>query len=101
MGKLFLKAYLPLYLPKTMFLTHHIPRTNILTLPHFYSYFRCNPDDPNAAKGYRPRVNRAAIQKLLGGAKTGILNTANQAEDDLSKRLANTNVSGGAGPSGQ
>ena len=64
-------------------------------------YLRCNPDDPNAAKGYRPRVNRAAIQKLLGGATSSILNTANQAEDDLSKKMASTNVSGGAGPSGQ
>ena len=52
-----------------------------------------NPDDPHAIKGYRPRVNRTAVKQLLGGVKDGILDSANGVEDDLSRKLAQTNVS--------
>ena len=61
---------------------------------------RCNPDDPHAAKGYRPRINRAAVKKLLGGVSQGILNSANNAEDELSRQFANAKVGENAGPSG-
>ena len=45
-----------------------------------------------AAKGYRPRINRNAVRQILGGAGQGILDSANQAEDDLSQKLAQTRV---------
>ena len=82
---------LTLLLPILTTLTLQIPILTPLfsTIPS-----RCNPDDPHAAKGYRPRVNRAAVQKLLGGATTEVLNSANQAEDELSAQMASTNVSG-------
>ena len=57
-----------------------------------YLFPRCNPDDPQAEKGYRPRINRASVKKLLGGSKEGVLDAANDAEDDLSKRFAEANV---------
>ena len=61
-------------------------------LTHSISTSRCNPDDPHAAKGYRPRINRAAVKQLLGGAKEGVLDAANTAEDDLSRKFSEAKV---------
>ena len=94
-------------LPVTLYLTS-LPKLTtylqkkLLYLPYKYTanntylsltyLFRCDPDDPLAAKGYRPRINRNAVRKILGGAGQGILDSANQAEDDLSQKLAQTRV---------
>ena len=35
---------------------------------------------------------RASVKKLLGGSKEGVLDAANEAEDDLSRKFAEANV---------
>ena len=61
-----------------------------------FIFSRCNPEDPEAVKGYRPRVTRASVQKMLGGISQGILDSANREEDALSARFAQAQVSGAA-----